>query len=144
MKANSTLKLFTYRAIAFFFDLLIITLISFILYFLGLPFFERLSVNLGTYKFIWMSSRIGPVVGWLYAAGFEASKFQGTPAKFILNLKVSDINSGRANFAQTTVRHFAKIISLIPVGFGFFMIFFNKRQQCLHDKIAAAKVSFTN
>jgi uncharacterized RDD family membrane protein YckC len=76
---------------------------------------------------------------WLYYATMESQK-QATLGKMALGIKVTDTSGGRISFARASARHFAKIISIIPIGFGFFMVAFTDRKQGLHDMIAKCLV----
>jgi uncharacterized RDD family membrane protein YckC len=73
------------------------------------------------------------VVAWLFEAFFTASKFQGTPGKMALGLRVVDSNGGRLSFGHATGRHFAKMISGIICGIGYIVAAFDERKRALHD-----------
>jgi uncharacterized RDD family membrane protein YckC len=71
---------------------------------------------------------------WLYCATMESQK-QATLGKMALGIKVTDTNGNKISFARASARHFAKILSIIPIGFGFFMVAFTDKKQGLHDII---------
>ncbi|MBP2667346.1 MAG: hypothetical protein H6Q76_2326 [Firmicutes bacterium] len=71
---------------------------------------------------------------------FESSAWQATPGKRICRLYVADLAGSRISFVRAFVRNTAKVLSLIPLGFGFLMIGITLRNQCLHDKIAGTVV----
>jgi uncharacterized RDD family membrane protein YckC len=80
------------------------------------------------------------VVMWLYFAIFESQGWQGTPGKYFLKIKVTDLSGNRISFARATARYFSKFFSTIILGIGYLMIAFTKRKQGLHDLIAETLV----
>lgn len=77
---------------------------------------------------------------WLYYALMESSRKQATLGKLALGIKVIDQDGHRITFWRSTARHFAKILSIILAGFGFFMISITDRSQGLHDLISKCLV----
>lgn len=71
---------------------------------------------------------------------FESSAWQATPGKRLCRLYVTDLAENRLTFARAFVRNIAKLVSLLPLGFGFLMVAVTVRNQCLHDKIAGTLV----
>jgi len=76
---------------------------------------------------------------WVYCATMESQK-QATLGKLALGIRVTDLQGGRISFARATARHFAKLLALLPVGIGFFMVTFTDRKQGLHDLMAQCLV----
>ena len=70
---------------------------------------------------------------FLYGSLAEASKTQGTIGKKLLNIKVTDLMGNRISFGRSFLRNSSKILSVIPVFFGYLYSFLNKKQQCWHD-----------
>jgi uncharacterized RDD family membrane protein YckC len=70
----------------------------------------------------------------------EASPRQGTWAKVLLGLKVSDEKGNPITFSRSLIRNLSKILSTGTLGLGYLMGFFTKRQQCLHDLVAGTLV----
>ena len=70
---------------------------------------------------------------YLYGSLAEASKTQGTIGKKLLNIKVTDLNGNRISLGRSFLRNSAKVLSVIPVFFGYLYSFLNKKQQCWHD-----------
>ena len=81
-----------------------------------------------------------PVSKFMYSIYMESSYWQGTLGKSWLGIKVCDEHGRRLKLQQASIRNFAKILSSLTLGVGYLMGFFNKRQQCLHDKIAKTLV----
>lgn len=79
---------------------------------------------------------------WLYFAIFESSKWQATVGKRVLGLKVVDLEGNRVGFWRATARYFSKLLSRFILMIGFLMIFWTKKKQALHDKIASTLVIF--
>lgn len=80
------------------------------------------------------------LLGWLYFATFESSKWQATPGQKMLKLKVTNLAGERIGFGRATGRHFAMIISVLTFGIGFLMMAFTEKKQALHDMIAGCLV----
>jgi uncharacterized RDD family membrane protein YckC len=79
---------------------------------------------------------LGILFGWLFYSGFESSRFQATPGKAILGLKVTNENFERIGFGQASGRFFGKILSGLIIGIGYIMIGFTQKRQGLHDQLA--------
>ena len=88
-----------------------------------------------------VSNIIGLILGWLYFALMESSGTQGTVGKMLLSMVVTDLYGDRISFGRATGRYFAKILSALPLGFGYVMVAFTGRKQGLHDMIAGTLVS---
>jgi len=83
----------------------------------------------------------GMTVAWLYFALFESSSIQGTPGKWLLGLRVSDLRNRRLSFRRANTRYWSKILSGLILGFGYVMAGFSERKQALHDQIAETQVT---
>lgn len=80
------------------------------------------------------------LVSWLYGAGFESSRFQATPGKMLLGLKVTDLDGRRITFMHATGRALGKWVSGIILGMGYVLVAFTDRKQGLHDLMAGTLV----
>ncbi len=78
--------------------------------------------------------------GWMYYVLYETSMYQATPGKWIMNLKVTDINRDKIGFVKATGRHFGKILSGVILLVGFIMAAFTENGQALHDRLAGCLV----
>ena len=81
-----------------------------------------------------------PEAKFIYSIVMESSVRQGTWGKVLLGLKVSDEKGNPITFSRSLVRNLSKILSTTTLGLGYLMGFFDKRQQCLHDRIAGTVV----
>ena len=81
-----------------------------------------------------------PIAKIFYATWFEASYWQGTLGKSWLGIKVCDTHGKRITMGRSFVRNLAKLLSFLSVGIGYLMGFLDKRQRCLHDRIAGTLV----
>lgn len=83
------------------------------------------------------------VITYLYYAFFESSKWQATPGKLALRLRVTDIQGQRITLgraaARNIVRLSALIFGLIPV-ICYLAITWTQRKQGLHDLWAGTYV----
>jgi uncharacterized RDD family membrane protein YckC len=77
---------------------------------------------------------------WLYEAFMLSSPYQATLGKMIFGMKVTDLYGNRLSFARATGRHFAKWLSGMILGIGYFMVGFTERKQGLHDILAETLV----
>ena len=66
----------------------------------------------------------------------ECSKYQGSPGKMVLRIKVCDINGPPVTFSKSLLRNIGKLLGFLSLGLGFLLGFFNRKQQCWHDKLA--------
>ncbi|MFT6094780.1 MAG: putative RDD family membrane protein YckC [Pseudohongiellaceae bacterium] len=66
---------------------------------------------------------------------------QATPGKMLIGAKIVDAKTGSTPASgKLVIRYFAYIISLIPLGLGYFWIAFDARKQAWHDKLAGTVV----
>lgn len=83
---------------------------------------------------------LAPFSKIIYSTLMEASVHQGTFGKSLTGLKVCDESGSRLTLGKALQRNLAKLLSKLTVGIGYLSGFFDKRQQCLHDKIAGTLV----
>jgi len=139
---------FLRRYFAFFIDSIILSLVfallSEISQFLS---FLKTIITWKTYAFSSISSSLfskitadiiiqtltALVIYWLYFALFESSKYQATPGKLILNIKVANKEGGKLNFTQAVIRSFVKAFSAVVLNILFIVCLFTKSKQNLHD-----------
>ncbi len=82
-----------------------------------------------------------PIFILLYQTFFESSKFQGTPGKIIMKIKVIDYYGARVSFGRCLLRNASRIIaSSTTFMIGYLMVLFTEKQQALHDFIAKTYV----
>ena len=80
------------------------------------------------------------LASFLYYVGMESSAKQATIGKILMGLKVTDLNGNRIGFLRSTGRYCCHLFSVLTLGVGFLMVFFTKKKQTLHDKIAGCLV----
>lgn len=81
-----------------------------------------------------------PLSKIIYSTIMESSARQGSWGKILMGLKVSDEKGAPIAFGRSLIRNLSKIISTGTIGLGYMMGFFDKKHQCLHDKIAGTLV----
>jgi uncharacterized RDD family membrane protein YckC len=96
--------------------------------------------NLGDFGNMALVALVFLLVQWLYFALMESSVRQATVGKLAVGLKVADLKGRPISFWRASVRYFAKFISLVPLGIGFVMAFYNRRKQGFHDLISGCLV----
>jgi uncharacterized RDD family membrane protein YckC len=80
------------------------------------------------------------LASWLYFAAFESSRWQATPGKKVLGLRVTDLEGKRLSFIRASGRYFGKLISWLLLGLGFVLAGFTEKKQALHDMLASCLV----
>lgn len=81
-----------------------------------------------------------PLLKTIYATRMEASPLMATFGKRWLGIKVCTESGLQINISTALIRNFAGILSLGTAGIGYLIGFFDRKQQCLHDKIASTLV----
>jgi len=98
---------------------------------------EAIASLLATSLLVWF---IRVIVSWAYGAGFESSRFQATPGKMLLGVKVTDLEGHRITFLRATGRQLGKWVSGLILGIGYLLVAFSDRKQGLHDFMAGTLV----
>jgi uncharacterized RDD family membrane protein YckC len=124
---------FDQRLLASVIDYFILTMVYIIILLLCFMFMEDKAqrIMLGLFGL-----PVIPLMKFLYSSFAEASDQQGTIGKRILNIKVTDLSGAKISHGIAFGRNAAKILSVLPVFFGYLYSFLNKKQQCWHDLIA--------
>jgi uncharacterized RDD family membrane protein YckC len=86
---------------------------------------------------------IALVVGYIYYVIFECSKWQATPGKLALGLRVTDLEGGRLSLGRSLVRNAVRLVNalsaLIPL-ICYLAVAWTPRKQGFHDMIAKTLV----
>jgi uncharacterized RDD family membrane protein YckC len=72
--------------------------------------------------------------------GFFVYKFQATPGKMALGLKVVMADGSRLTLKRAIARHFATWLSSAILLIGFIMAAFDEEKRALHDRICDTRV----
>lgn len=81
-----------------------------------------------------------PLVNLAYHIVMESSPKQATYGKQLLKIRVCDVQGNRLTLVHAAKRNLAKVLSVATLGTGYLFAFFNKQQQCLHDRVAGTLV----
>lgn len=73
------------------------------------------------------------VICWLYFAYSESSAHQATLGKRCFKIYTATVNGRRLSFANSSVRYFAKVISIAFFGLGCLAALVTRRKQAFHD-----------
>lgn len=66
---------------------------------------------------------------------------QATPGKILIRAKIVDADSGLApTFSKLCIRYIGYLVSMIPLGLGYFWVAFDPKKQGWHDKLAGTVV----
>jgi len=78
---------------------------------------------------------IAVLIFWFYKSS--------TPGKMLLRMKIVDAKTGGIpSKKQFLKRFFGYILSVLPIGIGFMWIYYDKKHQGLHDKLAGTLVIY--
>ncbi len=81
-----------------------------------------------------------PIVKFAFSVAMEGSMRQASVGKLLIGIKVTDERGRPIGYGKALGRNAAKLVGVITLGIGFFLGFFDRRQQCLHDKMAGTLV----
>lgn len=76
-----------------------------------------------------------PILKFIYQVTLEATQ-QATFGKKMLNIRVTNMDGLKPTFIQVFFRNLSKLFSTVILFFGYFYLFLNKKQQCIHDVMA--------
>lgn len=79
---------------------------------------------------------IVPITKFIMCVITEGSKKQASIGKMLIGVKVTDEQGLPIRHGKALVRNLAKLVGVVTLGVGFLIGFFDRRQQCLHDRIA--------
>ncbi|MBV8586179.1 MAG: RDD family protein, partial [Verrucomicrobia bacterium] len=90
--------------------------------------------------FLGLSRYIIP--GWVVYRFAMYAWRSATLGEVVLNFRVQHIDGGgiRGDYGTALVRALASLLSLLPLGLGFFWILFDREHQTWHDKISATEL----
>jgi uncharacterized RDD family membrane protein YckC len=140
---------FGIRLLAWLIDFLVLLFLSFIIGLISGFFIAFLLIyvsivsadsSIVTSLSNFISGFIGFSVNLLYFTLFWSSKFQGTPGKILLGLKIVDVNGNKISYFTALIRYISTIISSLLLGIGYLLIIFDGKKQALHDKFASTYV----
>lgn len=83
-------------------------------------------------------------VSWGYFIIFEGSSMQATLGKKLLSIKVTNMSGERISYLRSAGRFFGKIISGLIFMIGFLMAALTCKKQALHDMMADCLVVDSN
>jgi uncharacterized RDD family membrane protein YckC len=78
-------------------------------------------------------------IAYPYFALMESSRWQGTPGKLTMQIKVTDIEGRRISFSRATGRYFLKSVSATLLMTGY-LVSFSDRRQTWHDYMSKTLV----
>jgi uncharacterized RDD family membrane protein YckC len=127
------------RALAYFIDIAPVVLIT--IWFIMPDLIGEIEIALETGETI--DDNLASTFSWtilmiwigICIAG-ENSKWQASPGKKIVGIKVIDLDGSKPNQNQVIFRNMAKILSTLVFNAGYFWAIFDIQKQTWHDKIA--------
>jgi uncharacterized RDD family membrane protein YckC len=98
--------------------------------------------------FLWRGIVIvmGLCVSTVYLAGLESAPGQATLGKFVMEIKVTDLEGRRISFARAFGRNIVKIITILFCGPLLLLVMssFSEKKQSIHDALAGTLVVKTS
>ena len=79
------------------------------------------------------------LVAYPYFALLDSSRWQGTPGKLAMSIKITDLDGRRISFGRATGRYFLKAFSAFLLMLGY-LVSFSDKKQTWHDYIARTLV----
>ena len=127
------------RLAAFLIDILPITFVTTLFFFLFLGFDGTLSAfhDLGGAR------DVSYLVWIVYSAVLESSPQGATYGKRLMGIRVIAESGEQISWVRAGGRNLAKILSMVPLGLGFVWMLFSKDEQAWHDMLARTYVTRT-
>lgn len=114
------------RLLAYLIDAILILILSWL---------TKMIFRLSEIPYYWFS------FGLYYAYNIFMDYYhQGSLGKMILNIKVVKIDGGKPELINSIIRNLAKIISSIPLFYGYLRILAPHQSQTIHDELAKCQV----
>jgi uncharacterized RDD family membrane protein YckC len=137
---------FLIRLVAFLIDSIITGVIGFVLlipamivYFAAIFMSSsdepNITMLLIAVMLIFITVLIEVILFVVYNAWFESSKYQGTPGKILLKLKVVGETGQRISFVTAALRYILKVVFSNFFYIGFIFILLNDKKQGLYDML---------
>jgi uncharacterized RDD family membrane protein YckC len=138
MEPSAVYAGFWQRAVAYVIDSAILSVVYAVTFFVSALFLGLSGAGVGAGgMFLSILLFLGSLmVSALYHPLFECTDYQGSPGKYALSIKVTDMNGEKIDFLRAFGRNLAKLLSALPLYFGFLMASFTDRKQALHDMMA--------
>lgn len=89
---------------------------------------------------LWPPMLAFALVGWVYYTGFEGSRWQATPGKRWLGLRVTALDGSPPGFARAGLRQLAGALSWLTLNLGHAWAAKPPERRALHDRLAGARV----
>jgi uncharacterized RDD family membrane protein YckC len=80
------------------------------------------------------------VLWCVYCAVMEATEKQGTWGKYLMGIRVVNKFGYKLSFQHSVARNFTKLFCYVLLPFLFVWVLFDKKKQCLHDKLHSTYV----
>lgn len=140
---NRTYFVYTYapvwkRFIAYFIDMIIIALLTYLFYSI-VKMFSFFAGQLDWADFVsrnwyYFSLVIWSILVWIYFTVFPITSFSSTFGQLILGLKQIDKTGNRISYARANGKFFASMLSKI-FYVGYFLVYFNPYKQTFHEML---------
>ncbi|WP_236870409.1 RDD family protein, partial [Candidatus Bandiella numerosa] len=103
-----------------------------------LPIYDVDGVKVHTFSYY----LVGIMINVLYMGLFEASKFQGTIGKLVMNIKIVGVNEQTISFPRSIFRYLVLcLLSFVGVFIvNFFTILFTKEKVAVQDMLFETRV----
>jgi len=90
---------------------------------------------------LWLATILAlAIIPWLYHAGLDCAPWRGTPGKAMFEIRAATSSGDRLTFRRASVRHFARLVSLAPLGAGYFLAWADPALRTWHDRLTRTAV----
>ncbi|MGN1386462.1 MAG: RDD family protein [Bacillus sp. (in: firmicutes)] len=144
---NSQYASFFSRAVAYFIDLFVVSMILTLLTYIGVLSFFGINYDISQLSDVTYSMNnnggymlITILIGIAYYATLQSSKWQATIGKRLMKIKVTTMDGRRIGFLRAVVRYLVMFGLSNILFIGYLLALFTKRKQALHDLIARTLV----
>jgi uncharacterized RDD family membrane protein YckC len=104
-------------------------------------FGQRLKARLIDILIIIIPNALIPVISaWLYWGLQQSGKKQSTIGQELQGIVILDLDGRKISFKQASIRFFVDFLNILTFFIGYLLIFFNNKNQCLHDFISGCIV----
>ncbi len=107
---------------------------------IALPVIYLISADFDYTALTCLSNAVVVALSWLYYAGFESSRYMGTPGKLMCGIKVTDTGGNGISLGKATMRYVLKMFLGLFFLIGYLFILISDKKQGLYDVLAGTMV----
>lgn len=90
---------------------------------------------------LWLATILAlTIIPWLYHAGFDCAPWRGTLGKAMFEIRAVTATGSRLTFRRASLRHFARMLSVAPLGAGYLLAWADPHLRTWHDRLTRTAV----